>query len=276
MVDTHYTQAELAAAIRACGIAAGDVVSVQVSLGRLGLPAGVPGDYPSIASLVIDTFLDVLGARGTLIVPTYTYSIGRGETFVVEETPSAIGEFSDLFWRRDGVLRSRDPMMSSAGIGPQAEKILRNISNSSYGYGSVFDNIRSSGGKICTLGLGIWWATYCHYIERIASVPFRFDKEFNGYVREGQQTRLEKWIYFAAPRVPNCKSNSIALENSLRAARLLPTAKIGRAEIACIDAEAFLMFGLDRLKENPWFTAKGPPAPPEDVFRDEPQYWQRQ
>jgi SAM-dependent methyltransferase len=87
---------------------------------------------------------------------------------------------------------------------------------------------------------------------------------------------LQGWIYFAAPRVPNCMSNSIALENSLRAARLLTIAKIGRAEIACIDAGTLLTFGLDRLKENPWFTAKGPPAPPEDIFRDEPQYWQRQ
>ena len=104
----HYTREELIGAIRQACISAGDIVSLQVSLGRVGLPAGVARNIEDVSEFVIDAFLDVLGPRGTLIVPTYTYSIGRNEVYEVEKTPSTIGEFSEVFRRRTSI-RSRDP-----------------------------------------------------------------------------------------------------------------------------------------------------------------------
>jgi aminoglycoside 3-N-acetyltransferase len=272
-MNHHYTRADLLRAIEAAGISAGDAVSLQVSLGRLGLPEGVGRDYTALSTFVIEAFLEVLGSRGTLIVPTYTYSIGRGTVFEVETTPSSIGEFPEVFRHRSDVVRSRDPMMSSAGIGPDSQAVLRNISNHCYGAGSVFDNLVKANGTICTLGLGMWWATFCHYIEKIADVPFRFDKHFTGTVREGGQDRREEWIYFAAPRVSNCASNSIALERKATDKALIRVAQIGRSEIHAVSARAYLAFGLAELRKDPWLTAKGPPIQPEVMFKDEAQ-WQ--
>ncbi len=264
------------AAIRAVGIGRDDVISLQVSLGRLGMPAGVAADYGSISNLAIDCFLEAIGPGGTLVIPTYTYSIGRGEMFEVETTPSAIGEFPEYFRCRPNVVRSRDPMLSSAGIGPAAQIILRDISNSCYGEGSTFHNLRHLDAKICCLGIGLRWATFRHHIEEIVGVPFRFVKSFTGRVKEHQVEQRETWHYFAAPRVSNCDPNGLPLERKALEADLLKTADVGRGQIFAIGAKEYFEFGSRELAADPWLTAKGPPAPPDIIFHDEPQYWQRQ
>jgi aminoglycoside 3-N-acetyltransferase len=271
-MNHHYTREELLKAIEAVGIRPGDTVSLQLSLGRLGLPMAVERNYTALSDFVIDAFLEVLGRGGTLVVPTYTYSIGRGQVYEVETTPSSIGDFPEVFRGRKNAVRSRDPMMSSAAIGPAADAIVRNISNECYGVGSVFDNLVRVDGVICTLGLGIWWATFCHFIERMADVPFRFNKRFRGMVRENGQEREEEWIYFAAPRIANCESDSIALEKKATERSLIRVASIGRGEVHAIKASNYLEFGLAELRKNPWLTAKGPPAAPEVIFESEPQW----
>ena len=267
----HYTGDQLLAAIRSVGIGAGDVVCLQVSLGRLGLPRDVAKSYDAISNFVLDAFLAVLGPAGTLIIPTYTYSIGRGEVFEVETTPAAIGEFPEIFRQRPGVIRSRDPMLSAAGIGPRAWPILRNVSRECYGRGSVFDNLTRENAFICTLGLGIWWATYCHHIEATANAPFRFKKVFRGAIRERGEQRVEEWIYFAAPYIENCQSNSLALEAKAREAGILKVASVGRGEIATARASELLNVGLAGLQQNPWLTAKGPACDFNALIRMEDQ-----
>jgi aminoglycoside 3-N-acetyltransferase len=275
MPEANYTRDDLIEAIRDVGIAADDVVSLQVSLGRLGLPQDVAPNYADISNFVIDSFLHVLGPGGTLIVPTYTYSIGRGEIFEVETTPSAIGEFPDIFRMRPGAIRSRDPMLSSAALGPKAREITREISHSCYGEGSTFHRLRDVNATICTLGLGLWWTTFLHHIEDMADVPFRYRKKFQGRVREHGVETAEEWTYFAAPYQNCCQSDPQKMENVAKAAGLIDVAQIGRGEIMATKARSYFELGITALTKDPWLTAKGPPASAEIIFRDEPQYWQR-
>jgi aminoglycoside 3-N-acetyltransferase len=257
-VKKDYSRDQLASSIREVGIQAGDTVSLQVSLGRLGMPDG-PSNYEGIADLVIDTFFDVLGPAGTLVVPAYTYSLGRGLVFDVESTPSAIGQFPDIFRRRKDVLRSRDPMLSTAAKGPGAADIVRNLPQSCYGVGSVFERLRRFNAKICTLGIGLHWATFRHHIEEMAGVPFRFCKPFRGVVREQGVDSEEVWMYFAAPRgVEACLPDGRRLEKILRSLGVLRIAKIGRSEVMAIGAREYFDYGLERLREDNWLTAKGP------------------
>lgn len=271
-MNHHYTRDDLLQAIAGAGIRTGDTVSLQVSLGRLGLPFGVERNYAALSNFAIDAFLEVLGREGTLIVPTYTYSVGRGTVFEVETTPSSIGEFPEVFRRRPGVVRSRDPMMSSAGIGPKSSDVLRNISYSCYGEGSAFHQLRNVDAKICTLGISLYWATFRHHIEEIARVPFRFPKQFTGLVRERGIDAQETWSYFAAPLVECCEPVGLPLERRAREAGLVRVTSVGRGEIMAIGAREYFDFGIKELRKNPWLTAKGPPAAPDIIFKDEPQW----
>jgi aminoglycoside N3'-acetyltransferase len=254
-----YTQRQLVEGIRRVGIELGDVVSLQVSLGRLGLPEGAR-TIQDISRIVVAAFEEVLGPSGTLVVPTYSYSIGRNEIFDVEATPSTIGEFTEYFRMLPGVQRSRDPMLSSAARGAKATEIVRGISTSCYGAGSVFDRLRQHGAKICTLGVSLHWATYRHYIEEAAGVPFRFKKRFSGMIREAGHIERESWIYFAAPFLENCAPNGLPLEKAAVEEGLVRVALVGRGELMAIDAREYFDFGLQQLKNDPWLTAKGPPC----------------
>ena len=268
----HYAREDLLSALAAAGIGRGDVVSLQVSLGRIGLARGVAPDYRSQANFVIDAYLEVLGPHGTLIVPTYSYSIGRGEVFEVEVTPSALGEFTEVFRKRSDTIRSRDPMLSSAGIGPAALDVLRASSRSCYGSGSTFHQLRIVGAKICTLGVSLYYATFRHHIEEMANVPFRFVKHFTGTVRERGEESQETWMYFAAPHVANCSPDGLRLERKVRAAQLLAIAPVGRGELMVIGAREYFDFGIAELCDDPWLTAKGPPAPAAVLFACEEQW----
>lgn len=251
----------MAQAIHNVGIRSGDVVSLQVSLGRLGLIKNIPVNMSAFSVAVIDAFLNVLGNDGTLVVPTYTYSIGKGELFDVENTPSAIGEFPEVFRTYAGAIRSRDPMLSHAALGPKAGELMIGISNSCYGEDSVFDRLRKINAKICMLGIDLHWATFRHYIERMANVPFRFDKVFEGKILEYNQVKKEKWIYFAAPKqVPNCAPNGIPLGIILKNIGLVNQTNLGRGSICVIEAKKYFDYGLKELKKNPWLTAVGPPV----------------
>jgi aminoglycoside 3-N-acetyltransferase len=268
----HYTRDEFQRAIERVGIQPGDTVSLQVSLGRLGLPADVERNYAALSHFVIDAFMEMLGPSGTLVVPTYTYSIGRGQVYEVETTPSAIGEFPEVFRKRPGVIRSRDPMMSSAATGPKSVTVLRSISKSCYGEGSTFHHLRNVNAKICTLGVSLYFATFRHHIEEIAGVPFRFSKSFTGTVREQGVDAEETWSYFAAPMIHNCQPNGLPLERRVCEEGLLQIAPLGRGEIMVINANTYFDFGLRELQRDPWLTAKGPPAEPELLFKNEPQW----
>lgn len=264
---SKYTRDELLAALAAVGIKRGDVVSLQVSLGRVGLPEGVAVNYDAISAFVIDAFLEALGPEGTLIVPAYTYSIGRGEIFDVAKTPSGIGEFPEVFRKYPGAIRSRDPMLSSAGIGPKAKDILRNISRTCYGDGSTYHRLRDADAKICTFGISLYWATFRHHIEEMAQVPFRFPKQFRGKIRENDDEVEETWTYFAAPRLSCCEPNGLPLEQKVRAAGLVNVAPLGLGEIMTICARDYFDFGLKALALDPWLTAKGPPQEITDADR---------
>ncbi len=261
-MTTDYTLDDLRTALSTCGLSRGDRVSLQVSLGRLGRLAGVRIEMKSLAGAVIEAILDVIGKEGTLVVPTYSYSFGRGEVFDVDNTPSTIGDFPEVFRHRAGVIRSRDPMLSHAAIGPAAEALVRNISQSCCGEGSVFHRLRQHDGKICTLGVSLYYATFLHHIEECAAVPFRFVKPFRGLVREAGNDRAETWTYFAAPLgLPNCAKNPMPMERIMRAAGLAKIAPVGRGEVMTIRARDYFDEGMRQFRIDPWLTAAGPPVP---------------
>lgn len=265
-IRPDYTQTDLTDAIREVGIKRGDVVSLQVSISRLGIP-DAHLDVGSVSGMLVSAFREVMGPEGTLVVPTYTYSFGRGEAFDVARTPSTIGDFTEWFRLLPEAKRSRDPMLSSAGIGPLTSEILRCESRSCFGPGSTFDQLKMAEAKICTLGIELHWATFRHHIEESAEVPFRFHKVFTGTITENGTSSVESWTYFAAPFLTNCEANGIQLQKMLLEAGLARSARIGRGFISSVSAMEYFNFGLKSLAKDPWLTAVGPPCSDEQMKR---------
>ena len=73
-------------------------------------------------NLLFDALDEVLGPKGTIVIPTFTYSATKGKPFIVEETPSTVGDLTEFFRKQPGVLRSCDPIFSVAVRGSKAEE----------------------------------------------------------------------------------------------------------------------------------------------------------
>ena len=254
----HYTKDDLVTALREVGVKQGETIFVHMSLGRLGYSDRGKTMADSCAVLH-EALREAVGDTGTVLVPVYTYSIGRREIFDLEHSHSTTGDYTEFFRKQPGAVRSADPMLSVAGIGPQAEKLLTNLPRTCYGKGSVYDRLHETGARIVTVGLGLYWATYRHYIEEHCNVPFRFPKLFTGFIREDGKERKETWTYYAAPFTKNCGPNGIPLEKRARETGLCLTRAVGRAEVCAIGCREYRDFAEAEFAREPWLSAEGPP-----------------
>ena len=253
----QYTKQDFVNALRNVGVQHGDVLFVQMSLGRLGYSSRGKAIEDSCITLH-EALRESVGTIGTIIVPSYTYSIGKGEIFDLEQTPSTVGEYTEFFRKQPGVIRSADPMLSVAGIGPQAKSLLTNLPHTCFGDGSVYDRLYKTNARIVNVGLGLYWSTYLHYIEECCRVPYRFHKLFTGHILQAGQIRRETWTYFASPYTNNCLSDAVPLEVKVREAGLCLSHKIGRGEVCSIGCREYRDFATIELSRKPWFTAVGP------------------
>src|SRR5690349_2079110 len=158
--EARYSRADLTAALRRLRIRAGDTLFVHVCPEPLGTPEGC-ATADARCAMLLAALLDVVGASGTILVPTYTSSFCRQEPFDVQRTPTTGGpwstsaEFLEYFRRLPGAVRSHDPIHSVAGFGPLADELLTDVAPTCFGVGSVFDRLRQVDAKICVIGAGL-------------------------------------------------------------------------------------------------------------------------
>ena len=160
------------------GLKKNDNVLVHSSLFSLGIiENGIKGFNSSLREIV--------GENGTVIVPAFTYSFRRNQTFDVLKTPSPkeLGVFSEFIRLHQNSHRSDDPLFSFCAVGPLANKIMTRTTKYCFGKQSIFENFEINKVKILSIGL-----TYTNgitpfiHIEKLAKVPYRSDKKFFGNV----------------------------------------------------------------------------------------------
>jgi len=265
-----FTRAELADGLRAVGIAPGDVVFTHVSLDGLGQPAGCKTSDDA-AALVLGALRDVVGARGTILVPTYTFSFCRQQPFDVQRTPTQGGPWSpsatilEYVRRQSGAIRSRDPIHSVVGIGPRAAELLHDVPPTCFGKGSVFDRLRRAGGKVCTLGLGLHEGTFLHHVEETVGVPFRFKKMFSGTIRSGEAQGRTGWVYFVRLLDERSEPNEHSIEKLARSKGVCRAAPVGRGEVLAVETQPYFDLIAGAIARDPWVTARGPAADPVEL-----------
>lgn len=260
---TDFAPTDLVRALRDVGLVAGDAVLVHVNLDALGRPAGCRTPEERSA-LLLGCLEEVLGATGTILVPTYTFSFCRQEPFDVQRTPTPGGDWSpsadflEYFRTRPGTVRSRDPIHSVAGRGPKAEALLKDVSPTCFGQGSVHARLLAAGGKIALLGLPLEEATFRHHVEEVVGIPTRFRKLFTGFIQDGGPPRKQGWIYNVRILADECYPDCRRLENRARETGICRAARVGRGEILGVGCREFFDLTRAELTRDPWFTVRGP------------------
>ncbi len=156
------TQDDIAAGLRRCGLRRGDKVLVHSSLSAFGRVEGG-------AQAVIRALLAVLGAEGTLMMPTF--SQGKVEVWDHDRTPSFNGRISETFRIMPGVRRSWHPTHAYAAIGPDATRYLEgDYRYVTWGPESPLGRLIADGGWVMLMGCGHGASTAQHHGEVAGNV----------------------------------------------------------------------------------------------------------
>lgn len=181
-------RAELAELWRRLGIRPGMIVLCHSFLGALGRIEGGTGT-------VVESLLEAIGAEGTLIAPTFTYSLFKEEVYDPEDTPSTVGALGDAVRSAPGAIRNLDPNFSNAGIGPMAEPLLRVDSPESLGVSSVYARLVQADCRILLLGVDYTALPLFMHLEAVNRVPYRHSKTFHGRIRVAGELRMTMAVH---------------------------------------------------------------------------------
>ena len=170
---------------RSSGISHGDVVLLHSDVLRTLSLMNKNGYSPS-ASLILDSFLDLLGVDGTLILPLFNFEFTSGKTFHFNKSPSHMGVISELARNRQEVVRTGHPIYSFAVLGKYSDRFEGLNNFSAFGKDSPFGLLRQLNGKIAVLDLEEQESmTFHHHVEEMNIVPYRYFKEFSGSYVDG-------------------------------------------------------------------------------------------
>ncbi|MEM9544006.1 MAG: AAC(3) family N-acetyltransferase, partial [Cyanobacteria bacterium P01_E01_bin.42] len=127
-------------------------------------------------------FQEVLQEEGTLAVYTAFGDYGRyGTPFILEESPSRLGAFSEYIRNHPNSIRSLHPIASITALGKRAQEIIGKYHYDGFGYDSPWGKLHRINAKIMTLGLSNYANTglsFIHYIEQLYGVPYTYKKIF--------------------------------------------------------------------------------------------------
>ena len=251
---------QLVAALREAGLTKGDIVHVQSSLVPFGRVQGITSRDNTL-EFYYQGFMEVLGDTGTLLVHTPFENYGRyGTPFVVEESPSTAGVFSEFVRTRPGAIRSLHPIVSVTGIGPAAEEICGHNHFEGFSWESPWGKMHRMNVKLMGFGLGYKRTfSFSHYIEAAYGVPYQYVKLFNTPVYKNG-----KRIHMTFTMTVRYLDYSIAYDFSYLEKRLLADAGVQQSSLAhgviqCVNAEPAFQVGIDCLNKNRYAFLKQAP-----------------
>lgn len=228
------------------GLRRGMVVMAHASLAGFG---GVEGG----ADAVIDALLEVLGNRGTLMMPSFS---SPDRVFDYRKSPCGLGKIPDMFWRRKGVLRSLHPSHSVAAFGELAEHFIvgHEKASTAYGADTPYKRLIDKKGFVLMLGVDLDRMTLLHTVEAFAGAPYlkTVKKKYVDAKGDIKEAVVEK---MAGPH-----RNFIGLDGYFREHGIMKTGKTGNAVCRLIDAAGMFDCCLERMKNEPDLMLCGNPS----------------
>ena len=238
-------------ALRQAGIRSGDLIYVH---GDASVAAQYKiGDPSTILALIFESISGYLGEQGTLVVPAFTYSATKGEVFDPAETPSAVGRFSEEFRRLPGAVRSSHPIFSIASIGFESSCVDDFSNSDCFGRDTFFDFLHQRKAFIVTLGfLMRKGVTFCHYVEQINNVDYRYFKSFEALVKRNGSLSKHKIKYFVRDLDINSKIDLTYFVRRAYKTGIYNEIPLGRLPLCAVRADKFFELASDIIREVPY------------------------
>lgn len=250
-----HTLAQLRDDLSHLGIRPGDTVLMHSSWKSLGgVEGGVKGFF--------ETFIDLLGPEGTLILPALSYETVTDEqpVFDAVNTPSCIGYLPEYFRTQvPGVVRSLHPTHSCCMTGKHAAFLAEahETDETPVGPNSPFAKLPRLDGWILMLGCPPDRNTSMHGVEETAEPPYLLDRtKKSRYILRTAGGREIERISFAHDFA--CETGE---HYEQRYSRIIPllspedvrTGKVLDADCVLMRARAVWQRGREMLEQDPFY-----------------------
>lgn len=187
----NLNQKDIIDGLTKAGIQRGSLLMIHSSLSAIGTVKGG-------AETIVDCLLDVIGPKGTIVVPTFTYPAdypaSRDTKWIFDpvKTPSGMGAITNAVRNRPDAKRSIHLWHSIAAIGPLARNITRTGKSSAWNEDSPMAWIFRNGGWVLLLGVPYQNLTAIHIWEVEFGVDYREDFDVERRLRrpDGSLTSL--------------------------------------------------------------------------------------
>lgn len=265
------TKSDIKKGLAILGLKIGDIVMVHSSLSSFGKVQGG-------ADTIIDALIETVGPTGSVLMPCYSTNRRKLDDFIEEilpfdpdKTPVWTGAICECFRKRNGVIRSRDPLSSLAAIGPQAKKLIQSI-----------NCVVEMNGYVLLLGVGLQVASVMHISEAIANPP-QYKQRIGADKDNGQRGKLRNFavLFFLRAKkifpflisiknyIKNLKNKNFTgerrrivaangpwanfemMENNYREAKIVRETSIGAADCKLIKSQPMVDLFAKKLKESP-------------------------
>ncbi len=251
-----YSSTNFKFALEKSGVKDGDTLFIHSNIGLFGMPENC-NNKNEACELILNSIFSVIGSKGTIVVPTYTYSFSKNEIFNYKQK-SVCGIFSEFVRNHAISERTIDPMFSISALGYNSKSLTVDISNNSFDQNSFFSRFHQINGKICNFNLNAG-STFVHYLERILEVDYRFDKEFSGVIIYKESRYNKKWITWVR-NLNNLSTspNFHQLTSEALNKNLFKKINVGNGYLGTISADDKFNLIKKKLPDCPYFlTEKG-------------------
>lgn len=229
-----------------------DLVMIHVDLSNF------PGEnWINKSTLLINYLKKYFSKKGSIIVPSFTYSFCNLKKYDEKKSPSEVGIFSEFFRQQKDIIRSDHPIFSFSCWGKYSHILSRNNSNSSTGSGSIFEKFYSLKGKILFLGTDfISSCVFLHFVEQSVGVPYRYSKIFRGSTIIDSHKKIDGFEFYVRSEEYEKfirQDKKTFIEKDLLKAKIIKKVNFDKKTFLSCSAESLFNFTKKKLIENIYY-----------------------
>ena len=255
-----YTKKDLIKAFKDIGIDPKGTLLVHSSMKAVG-------EVEGLADTVIDAFMEYM-EDGLLVFPTHSWSEenNKDNIFNPKTEKSCVGILTNIFRKREDVVRSLHPTHSLAAYGEDAEEFISGEKNVNTPcprkgcYGKLYDREA----QILFLGCTLKTNTFIHGVEEWNDIPDRLGDNPVEYKIKLEDKVIKRPIYPHQAPVEDVSKNYDKLKKPLLTKNICVKGEIG-------DADSYLCQAKEMADLTSTFLQKN-----QDLFLDDqpvPEEW---
>jgi len=254
----NFSKLDIIDALKKTEVKEGDSIFVHSNIGFFGrLENGNNGE--KYCEIFKDAIFEVIGSKGTLIVPTFSLSYCNNQIFDKKTTKSfECGVFSEFIRELKNSKRSDDANFSVSAIGDKSNYFTKNVSEYSFGVNSFWNRLWKENGKICRFNMSPDYNTFIHFVERELNVKYRYDKKFSG-ISIINNNKIENKYYHYVHDLENQNHlpNLTKLDNKCKELGFLKSKDLGRGQIIVVSTKDVYNVISQEIKKDVNFLIKG-------------------